>query len=138
MPTVANECLQLPWIITVPLLISSQNKTQYSHWSVYKRGKDTWRLALSLLVGPTRGLRLPWSHWTFTRCWASPHRELDYGNLVGGAKPIADCLIELGVIVDDKPKHFHCDYLQRRVTDKSYTLITLLRTADVRPPDFIH
>lgn len=128
----------LPWEIRVPLVISSQNQSQYSHWSVYKRGKDSWSMALALLLRPVAGLRLNWSEWRITRCWAPPRRELDYGNLVGGAKPIPDCLIEAGVIVDDKPAYFSCGYSQLRTKGESYTLITLLRFANERPADTIH
>lgn len=124
---------ELPWTIVVPLLISSQNQSQYSHWSVYKRGKDTWSTALSLLLRPVAGLRLNWSEWEITRCWSPPRRELDFGNLVGGAKPIPDAMIEMGVIVDDRPANFHCSYVQQRVHVRSYTRITLLRTAHERP-----
>jgi len=120
------------------LVISSQNNSTYSHWSVYKRGKDGWSMALALLLRPVAGLRLNWSEWQITRCWAPPRRELDYGNLVGGAKPIPDCLIEAGVIVDDKPAHFSCGYFQLRTKGESYTTITLLRFANERPADTIH
>ena len=128
----------LPWEIRVPLMISSQNQSQYSHWSVYKRGKDSWSMALGLLLRPVAGLRLNWSEWQITRVWAPPRRELDYGNLVGGAKPIADCMIEMGVIVDDCPANFSCDYDQLRTAKESYTLITLLRYGYVRPSDSVH
>lgn len=95
-------------------------------------------MALSLLLWPVAGLRLNWSEWQITRCWAPPRRELDYGNMVGGAKPIPDVLIEMGTIVDDKPAHFACNYLQRRCAGESYTLITLLRHAHERPTNSIH
>ena len=39
-------------------------------------------------------------------------RQLDYANLVGGAKPIPDSLIGLGYLVDDGPKWFRCSYEQ--------------------------
>ena len=40
------------------------------------------------------------------------NRLVDFANLVGGAKPIPDCLQRLGYIVDDSPKWFECDYQQ--------------------------
>jgi hypothetical protein len=132
-----SEAPVLPWEIRVPLMISSLNQSQYSHWSVYKRGKDSWSTALSLLLRPVAGLRLNWSEWQITRAWAPPRRELDYLNLVGGCKPLADIMIERGVIVDDCPTNFHCDYFQRRGS-VSCTVITLLRFANERPADAIH
>lgn len=120
------------------MTISSQNNSTYSHWSVYKKGKDSWSMALGLLLRPVAGLRLNWSEWQITRCWAPPRRELDYGNFVGGCKGPIDCLTEAGVIRDDKPANFSCDYVQTRVSGESYTLFTLLRTAHERPSDAIH
>ena len=43
-------------------------------------------------------------------------RLVDYANLVGGAKPIPDCLIRLGYLRDDTPRWFHCEYFQCQVT----------------------
>ena len=134
---IAGAIPRLPWTVAVPLSISSLNQSQYSHWSVYKKGKDTWSMALSMLLRPVAGLRLNWSEWEITRCWSHPHREMDFGNLVGGAKPIPDAMIEMGIIVDDKPANFHCIYVQQRVHVRSYTRLTLLRTADERPSDII-
>ena len=128
---------ELPWTITVPLMISSQNKSTYSHWSVYKKGKDAWSMALSLLLQPVAGLRLNWSEWEITRCWSPPHREFDFGNLVGGCKGPIDCLTQMRVIVDDRPANFLCNYVQERVHVRSHTRITLLRTAHERPPNHI-
>jgi len=128
----------LPWEIRVPLVIKSQNQSMYSHWSTYTRGRDAWQAPLGILLRPVAGLRLPWSEWRITRVWGPRNRELDYGNLVGGAKPIPDALITAGVIVDDCPANFSCDYLQRKELQESYTEITLLRTAHERPADSIH
>lgn len=46
----------------------------------------------------------------FTRYSAG---ELDYGNLVGGAKPLVDALVKEGVLYDDKPRWLDEDYRQQ-------------------------
>jgi hypothetical protein len=50
---------------------------------------------------------------------------MDYGNLVGGTKPIFDSLTRNAVILDDKPSCFKCDYSQRR-GDEEIVILTLL------------
>jgi hypothetical protein len=131
------ETPRLPWEIRVPLMISSLNTSQYAHWSVYKKGKDQWSAALQLTLRQLIGARLRWSEWRFTRCWTPPRRELDWGNLVGGSKPLADCMIEMEIIVDDRPANFCCNYEQIR-SSESCTIITLLRYGNERPADAVH
>ncbi len=53
-------------------------------------------------------------------------RLLDEDNLIGGAKPIPDCLKQLGFIKDDRPGTFKCKYVQRLKNkgEKEHTIIT--------------
>jgi hypothetical protein len=39
-------------------------------------------------------------------------RTLDYGNLVGGCKPLLDAMKQNGLIVDDSPKWIEDEYFQ--------------------------
>jgi hypothetical protein len=39
-------------------------------------------------------------------------KTLDYGNLVGGAKPLVDALVHEGVLYDDSPTYLADTYLQ--------------------------
>lgn len=99
--------------IVIPISVLSQNKTTYAHWSAYNKDKGRWVDRLSPWAGQLGG-RYVWSSWRLTREWAPPHREFDYGNLVGGFKPVLDCLTELNVIEDDRPACFKADYQQVR------------------------
>jgi hypothetical protein len=110
---VPADALALPLRIEVARGIISQNKTQWAHWRVANRDKREWSTALEPHLTALRGLRLEHSSWHIVRIYGHGKRELDYGNLVGGAKPIPDCLKDFGVIKDDKPENFHCDYTQR-------------------------
>jgi hypothetical protein len=113
-----------PWSIDVDRVIISQNKTTYSHWTVYNRDKRGWLTHLRVRTRELQGLRLGWSRWRFERHYASPAKEMDYANIVGGFKPVPDCLIELGIIMDDKPSMFEASYGQVKDTT-NFTVITL-------------
>lgn len=116
-------------------LISSQNKTTYSHWTVHHRDKRAWKKVIAVQLASLRGLYLPYSEWHIERVYAHPKREMDFANLVGGAKPLIDCLSEEGIIVDDAPRYFTCTYKQRR-GESNHTELTLVgythETNDVR------
>ena len=105
--------------------VLSQNKTTYSHWTTYKRDKASW-LSYSHLLTPLRGCCLPYSEWELTRVYTPPKRLYDKANLIGGAKPLIDTLVKLGVIWDDDPTHFECDYKQEK-GDVNATRLTLVR-----------
>lgn len=67
----------------------------------------------------------------FCRIVSYRNRLLDYGNLVGGAKPIPDVLKRLNWIKDDSPKWFECEYHQRQVPEaEERTEITLATVAE--------
>ena len=41
-------------------------------------------------------------------------RELDLDNLYGGVKPILDAMVELGLLVDDRPRWLDLTVTQRK------------------------
>lgn len=123
----------LPLILTFDRLIKSQNHTTYSHWSRYYADEKDWLRRVRLQTQKYQGLYLPWSSWRVERIYRHPAKEMDYANLVGGAKPLIDSLIKCRMIVDDRPANFECDY-QQYPGDRSMTILTLIRWADERPP----
>jgi hypothetical protein len=129
---VAAPLPPLPYSFEVGIKISSQNTTQYAHWSKYRAYREKWYTAIPVLAARLRGLQLPWSRWSIHRVYARHARELDYGNFVGGAKPIPDALIRIGAIPDDTSAHFKCDYTQERGS-RDVVVITLLETRDAAP-----
>jgi hypothetical protein len=98
-------------IIIIPRRIPSQNASQYAHWSTYTRERDAWFLLLRVHLPPRRPVQAPVS--MAIRSYRV--RLLDYANLVGGAKPIPDCLKRLGYLHDDGPTWFQCRYEQFQV-----------------------
>lgn len=119
--------VELPWTLRINRPVTSQNKTEWAHWSVVRKGRRAWTAELAPLLQHTlAGCQFSYSSWRLTRCYGGRARELDFANFVGGAKPIPDALQELGVIVDDRPSAFHCEYVQLRVEEPTcYTLLTL-------------
>lgn len=94
----------------LPLRIQSQNRYQYRHWREYSRYAKNWKDAVLLLLG--RGKKPE----TFRRVTITSvrKRELDYGNLVGGAKPVPDALVNAGWLRDDSPAWAEIAYYQRK------------------------
>jgi hypothetical protein len=102
----------------------SQNETTYAHWKVHAKDKADWMARLRPLVHLLGGT-YEWSQWRIVRLYSGRHRLMDFGNLVGGFKPAADCLTELGVIVDDSPKYFKADY-EQLPADRTATVLYLV------------
>jgi len=136
-PLISRESLILPVQFRFTRLVESQNATTYSHWNKHHSDKKDWLSRVQLQMAAYRGFNFEFSRWHMERVYAGRRREMDYANMVGGAKPLVDCLTLAQVIRDDAPKHFMCEYSQRR-GDVSETILTLLevvhddQTADVR------
>ena len=116
-----------PLTIVVPREIRSVNDWMYKHWRAYTGERDAWMLFLRVQLRPrthppTRPVR--------ATILSLRNRIIDYGNFVGGAKPIPDCLKRLGYIVDDSPRWWTCEYVQQRAPKAlRCTRISLLEVA---------
>lgn len=51
------------------------------------------------------------------RIMGKGQREFDYGNFIQGAKPIPDFLQKIGLIWNDSPNWFDCEYQQKRLNE---------------------
>ena len=100
-----------PRLLVIRRRLPSQNAAQYRHWSAYTRERDAWFVLLRAQLPP----REPVAHPVRLAIRSYRQRLVDFANLVGGAKPIPDCLIRLGYLKDDSPRWFSCDYQQHRV-----------------------
>lgn len=98
--------------ITIPRKLPSQNdwsnKRGMAAQFAYTKERKAWHVLLRSILTPRTP---PTGHVRAEICSHRTH-ELDYGNLVGGAKPIPDVLKALGWIRDDCPKYFTCVYKQ--------------------------
>lgn len=95
-------------LITIHRRIPSQNATQYSHWRKYTTERDAWAVLLRSHLVP----RTPPDHRVRVSIHSYRTRYLDYGNLVGGAKPIPDVIVRLGWARDDSPRWMDTAYAQ--------------------------
>lgn len=91
--------------------IPSQNQNQYRHWSHYRVERDLWFVLLRQHLPP----KTPPTGKVRVLIQSFRSRLVDFANLVGGAKPIPDCLKRLGWIHDDSPDFFDCTYEQFKV-----------------------
>lgn len=98
-------------LIVVRRRVPSQNASQYGHWRTYTKERDMWFVLLRAQLPPRRAPE----HAIRMQLRSYRTRLVDYANLVGGAKPIPDCLVKLGYLKDDSPRWFHCDYFQIQV-----------------------
>lgn len=88
--------------------VPSLNKTMYQHFRAYMTERDHWMVLLRVKLRPRRAP----DHRVRMIIHSLRNRLIDYGNLVGGAKPIPDCFQRLGLIRDDSPRWFTCEYRQ--------------------------
>jgi len=121
-PVAVGVLPELPALFVFNCKLESQNRTTYSHWSVYNQYKKSWQKRVQQQMAAVFGLRLPYSRWRLTRWYVRANHIMDYGNLVGGAKPLIDCLITYGVIKDDNPNCFDCAYEQQQGDTARLTL----------------
>lgn len=56
----------------------------------------------------------------FVREYAGREKIRDYGNLVGGAKPLVDALVAVGLLIDDSPEWSEQIYEQIRGTKSAW------------------
>ena len=94
--------------ITIARRLPSQNNSHYRHWSHYAKERDLWFILLRGQLPPQQAVQ----EKVRLKIVSYRNRLVDFANLVGGAKPIPDCLQRLGYVVDDSPKWFDCSYEQ--------------------------
>lgn len=100
-----------PRLIVIKRKLPSQNASMYRHWRTYTTERDAWFVLLRAQLPPKQPVDVP----KRLAIRAYRNRLMDYANLVGGAKPIPDCLIRLGYLKDDSPRWFTCTYEQFQV-----------------------
>jgi len=96
------------------------------HWSAAHKEKQKW-IKLLLIAFPKAKMPdqpLQKSEITITRMSS---REPDFDNMVMAAKPIFDALQKRGIIVDDAPRNVKRDYRWRKETERTGTLIEIVR-----------
>ncbi len=65
-----------------------------------------------------------------TREYGQRKRAYDYGNLVGGCKPLLDAMSRVGLIVDDRPSMLADYYFQKKSSDGTDHITILIEEGD--------
>ncbi len=89
------------WTLRIERPSPSQNVLDRAGWRGRKRSKDLWK---TLIRGSVNFLEVPTARGK-RRLTIERHAKgtLDEQNLIGGCKGIIDDLVQLGLLVDDKP-----------------------------------
>lgn len=104
--------LELRYRLVIPKASPSNNVIRGLHFQKYRQLRKAWQMELYVaLKGRTPKEPLSHSFLSFER--AVPGSGLDWDNVVGGLKPIIDCLVTpssknpdgLGLIVNDDLEH---------------------------------
>lgn len=115
------------WEFTLPLPWPSSQHTggKATHhlansgagrWA-YKKVRDDFETAIDVAT-----VDIPFSLGRFrrvilTRLWGKRQRAFDPSNLVAGAKPVEDALVQCSMIDDDSAKYARIHHHQRRAAD---------------------
>ena len=62
----------------------------------------------------------------FCRYWGKGKRAYDFGNLVGGFKPLLDMICKLGLLINDAPNNCSEYYRQQRDLDGNDYVIVVI------------
>ena len=91
----------------------------------YRGARNRWKRLLgkhSTLITPAKKYRRIF----FTRFWGKGKRAYDFGNLVGGFKPLLDEIVRSGWLIDDSPKFCSEYYSQHKSkTGKDYVEVVI-------------
>lgn len=102
--------------IQLPFATPSQNVYQRWHWRERNRYRDTvTSLIRAHLLATLAALPRVAPYRVGLEVLRQGLRDMDYGNLVGGCKPVLDALVKVGVLYDDAPKWVREHYDQERV-----------------------
>jgi hypothetical protein len=91
-------------------------------WKYNRRARHKYRAWRTdwgdVLAAKANLARIPsakrvWRRVVFTRIVDTPRMLYDFGNLVGGLKPIVDAMVDVGLLVDDSPRWLNDHYHQR-------------------------
>lgn len=116
--------LTRPVRIVLPWATPSQNELQRWHWA--KRGRwqkeAAWQVALQMRLCGFFPKEMPDYRVAMEMLRRGP-RQLDYGNLVGGAKLLLDVLVKAKLMRDDSPPWLDDVYVQEVGGPASTTVI---------------
>jgi len=103
------------WVLA-PIRVVSLNVWKNADWRVYHKEREKWLKYLSLVI-PNGVHHDNFRYVSITVYHKNYARFYDQDNLIGGCKPVVDCLKELGWIFDDTRNWVRVWYYQTRIED---------------------
>lgn len=118
------------WVLYIPVASPSQNGLDRMHWRARRAAKAEWKAMIRAAHG---FLDIPRAKGR-RKLTIERHSRgvLDTQNLIGGAKGIIDNLVQLGLLVDDRPDCLDLALPVQRKTragEHPYTLLILEEVA---------
>lgn len=111
-------------ILEIPKRIESLNKYRNLHWSQKGgKGKNSVKMSWywSILSACGRRARKPYPEAYIVSFRKG--RLLDEDNLIGGAKPVVDAIVNAGLLKDDDKKSCKIHYYQHKKIRDEKTII---------------
>jgi len=104
------------WLVEIPKISKSINRTHGSHWSIARRERDEWArwVAVSLDKPPKAESK---RSLVIERLACS--NGLDRDNLYGSYKQLIDAIRDAGIIVDDSDKWLDLKIINQRAATRA-------------------
>lgn len=120
-------CVENTYTILIERSAQSLNSVGINHKSNrgYRGARNRWKRELKRYEGKVPKAEKKRRIY-FTRYWGKGKRAYDYGNLVGGFKPLLDEIVRAGLLLDDSPKQCEEYYKQfKSPTKKDYVIVVI-------------
>lgn len=114
------------WVILVPKISKSINRTHGSHWSIARRERDEWSRWLEVSIDKPPKAESKRS--LLIERWACSN-GLDRDNLYGSYKQLIDAIRGAGIIVDDSDKWLDLQCVNVKSTRKDQKTVIIISEA---------
>lgn len=102
--------------LTLPIVTKSNNQLLRMHWAVRRRIKVSYMDELLVAIRESKYANRELLTNKKRKCHIISFRKrlLDADNLVGGLKPLIDCLVEWKLLKDDSPEFVELKIEQKK------------------------
>lgn len=113
--------------LALPIVTESNNRLLRMHWAVRRRLKVSYMDELLVALNESKYTSRELEAKGKRECHiiSCRKRKLDHDNLVGGMKPLIDCLVEYRLLKDDNPDNVNLVAEQKKSLGKPKTIIIL-------------
>lgn len=104
------------WVLEIPKISKSINRTNGSHWSIARRERDEW--ARWIAVSLDKPAVATGKRTLLIERWSCSD-GLDRDNLYGSYKQLIDAIRDTGIIVDDSDKWLDLRIVNQRAATRA-------------------